>query len=590
MKYIAITIGPIYQTFRNARQTREVWAASFLFSYLAKGIIVRTCLSDFTKADYSNLTEEEKKKIVSTKDAFILPNISDLRLFESKSGIGLFPDRIIFKSELIKDRDFQNIVDAVIEDIANEIASANKSDNKVLFSFLKKYLRIDWDEFEEEGNPILKISPYLDSLELTPQFVSEIDKNPLSEFLLSININGFLSRNYDEKDTNGQVRFESLVEISTRELRPNSSYKRILNSTIWDEGENDKGDNKFIDKLTEKEDFKNYHKYICIVSADGDKIGKTLEKITGEKVFQFSEKLLKWGLSVKDTIRKYGGVPIYIGGDDLLFFAPVCNNGQNIFDLIDSIDKEFIGQNWHEISSEVSPSLSFGLSLTYYKFPLGEAIEEAGKLLYIAKALDKTLEKASEMLSRDKYQLTEVEQILKLPKYKEIREIRTIIELLADNKYTENEKRVKAKELIESYNKKNTGNAIALKLLKHSGTEFELVLKKSDLLYQSHFKDILAKMVDDKSFLNSVGYKLRDNHELIKIIGHESILLKNLFHNVFDEKIENRQAKDLYLEKVRLLVNYSYTQQNKDIDQAMKEVFSIIRTSKFIKGLEEVKN
>ncbi|RYU93038.1 type III-B CRISPR-associated protein Cas10/Cmr2 [Emticicia agri] len=61
MKYHAITIGPIYQTFRNARQTREVWAASFLFSYLAKGIIVRTCLPDFNKESDNETSKEDKK-------------------------------------------------------------------------------------------------------------------------------------------------------------------------------------------------------------------------------------------------------------------------------------------------------------------------------------------------------------------------------------------------------------------------------------------------------------------------------------------------------------------------------------------------
>ncbi|WP_165372285.1 type III-B CRISPR-associated protein Cas10/Cmr2 [Emticicia agri] len=461
---------------------------------------------------------------------------------------------------------------------------------------MKKYLRIDWDEFdvEEDKNPILTISQYLDSLELNPQFVTEINKNPLTQFLLEINRNEFLKRNYNQKDTNGQIRFESLSEIATRELQSKPYYKRILNSTIWDEpknGEDDKGDTKFIEALSQrKDDFKNYHKYICVVKADGDKIGKTLEKITGSKIFDFSKKLLDWGLLAKDRIREYGGVPIYVGGDDLLFFAPISNGKENIIDLIDAIDELFADRNWLEINEEITPSLSYGISLTYYKFPLGEAIEEANELLYTAKGGDKNLEKAIKLLSEDKYRFNEVKQILELPKYKGIEAITEIIELLDDVQFNENERKSKAKEQIDIYNKKNSSNAIVLKLLKHSGTEFELVLKKSDPLYQTHFKSIINKMVDDQSFLNSVGYKLRDNHELIKIIGQEPTHLANLFHNVFDEKLENKQETDLYMEQVRLLVNYSYIQQNHDIDKTMKEVFSIIRTSKFIKGLEEVKN
>ncbi len=526
--YLAITIGPIYQTFRNARQTREVWAASFLFSYLAKGIITRLCLHTYSGSGYSNLTEADINAIISKADQFVLPNISDERLFEAKSGVGLFPDRIIVKLEEQSKTDFQSIIDLVVKDIATEIATANHGAVDDTFKFLKQYLRIDWDIYgiAENANPIIEISQYLDSLELTPNFVSKVSENPLDDFLLNINKNGFLANNYNELDTNNNIRFESLVEIATRELRSKPYYRRELNSNIWDEPQNseqDKGDTKFIDALSRKtEDFKNYHKYICIVKADGDKIGKTLQKINGNQVFDFSKKLLNWGLDVKDKIRTYGGVPIYVGGDDLLFFAPVCSERGNIIDLIDLIDEAFVAQQWSDISTEVMPSLSYGVSLTYYKFPLGEAIEEASNLMYAAK--------------------------------------------------------------------KAGGNAIALKLLKHSGSEFELTLKKDDRLYHNHFKELLAKMVHDKSFLNSVGYKLRDNHELIKIIGGQPTRLASLFNNVFDERLENRQATDLYLQEVRELLNYSYLQQNNDIEKTMKEVFSIIRTSKFIKGLEEVKN
>ncbi len=39
MKYTAITIGPIIKSLSIAHKTRELWAASYLFSYLLKSII-----------------------------------------------------------------------------------------------------------------------------------------------------------------------------------------------------------------------------------------------------------------------------------------------------------------------------------------------------------------------------------------------------------------------------------------------------------------------------------------------------------------------------------------------------------------------
>ena len=38
MKYTAISIGPIIKTLAMARKPRELWAASYLFSYLMKCI------------------------------------------------------------------------------------------------------------------------------------------------------------------------------------------------------------------------------------------------------------------------------------------------------------------------------------------------------------------------------------------------------------------------------------------------------------------------------------------------------------------------------------------------------------------------
>lgn len=39
MKYIAITLGPITRTIEMAESTKELWAASYFFSYLAKKIV-----------------------------------------------------------------------------------------------------------------------------------------------------------------------------------------------------------------------------------------------------------------------------------------------------------------------------------------------------------------------------------------------------------------------------------------------------------------------------------------------------------------------------------------------------------------------
>ncbi|MBU1821740.1 MAG: hypothetical protein KKG00_09565, partial [Bacteroidetes bacterium] len=135
--YHATTLGPIYQTFRNARRTREVWAASYLFSYLAKGIIIRSCLPNFEGHQYGSLTQEQIVAIIQKSDSFVLPNISDPELFKAKAGVGLFPDRILFASELLGTRNYQEIIDAVLLDIAQMMSSDTPAQQQTGYTFLK---------------------------------------------------------------------------------------------------------------------------------------------------------------------------------------------------------------------------------------------------------------------------------------------------------------------------------------------------------------------------------------------------------------------------------------------------------------------
>ena len=145
---------------------------------------------------------------------------------------------------------------------------------------------------------------------------------------------------------------------------------------------------------------KSYHKYICVVQADGDNVGGTVShsQLGDGKVKEISEALLNYGKEAKEAINKYGGLTIYAGGEDLLFIAPVVGeNGKNIFDLLNDLDnKAFKGvkeavesckdENGKDLLDKrgkpLRASLSFGVSITYYKYPLYEALESARHLLF----------------------------------------------------------------------------------------------------------------------------------------------------------------------------------------------------------------
>ena len=129
---------------------------------------------------------------------------------------------------------------------------------------------------------------------------------------------------------------------------------------------------------------RSYSRYICIVQADGDNMGKAVATESDKGTLDaFSEKLLKFGRTIRHEIINFGALPIYIGGDDLLFIAPVVGTeGKNIFDFltkdVDGKYKQFMG---------VETSLSYGVSITYHKFPLYEAWGKARDLLKDAKTI-----------------------------------------------------------------------------------------------------------------------------------------------------------------------------------------------------------
>lgn len=141
-------------------------------------------------------------------------------------------------------------------------------------------------------------------------------------------------------------------------------------------------------------------KYYAFVAADGDSMGKTLEKLVqdpsnpADKTLEkFSQACLHYTEQAAQLINEFSGMTIYAGGDDLLFLAPLENKeGKSIFELCYDIQKCFRNTINKEINHDKKedlktgvPTLSFGIAMQYYKFPLYEALAKARNLLDDAK-------------------------------------------------------------------------------------------------------------------------------------------------------------------------------------------------------------
>lgn len=544
--YIAHTIGPIYKTFQNVRRTRELWAASFCFSFLMR-----------------NINEQLREKGVKSED-FILPYFEENdneELFHLK-GYGFFPDRLIFKSKEGAIDLLINSIDTAFDRLAvivGQVISIKKDD---IIVFLKNYFQISYIEKSliesKRSNVILELSPYLDTLEQQNKFLTrEPDPNYLYLFFTQINDRknksekSFLDDHYEITDINGTIRVESLIEIATRELIPKTSYKKLINANLWDtkgkdidsDSDGKASDTKFLEALIKdcatkypKENdnpFQSYHKYYCILQADGDKMGSALKLLNSDKEVQkFSNHLTNWARKTYKAVKGYQGVPIYIGGDDLLCIVPVCNGKENVFDLIREIDTIFKTE-----FTKAIPTLSFGLSVTYYKYPLAEAFVKAYDLLKQAK--------------------------------------------------------------------KEGGNRIAAQIIKHSGSEMISVFDKSSELYKKTLHNFLQLLNDKEASNSSITYKIRDNEKVFEQIGLMPDRVTQFINHLTDSKDEgdsdfsklDKDEKYIRLVKDTICRVYKQkadelTSQNMDkiSEAAMKEIYSMLRIVKFVKGLDDDKS
>ncbi|CAA6815677.1 MAG: CRISPR-associated RAMP Cmr2 [uncultured Sulfurovum sp.] len=321
MKYIALTIGPIVDTLSLGRKTSEVWMASYLFSSFMKKSI---------------------KKIKERSDAkFIIPFVDDALLEEQDNGVGMFHDRFILQSDTLTLEEVETILEEEKDAIAMMVAKSIKKDSDKVKAFFRQYLQTYLFESNEKfKHPILDISKIMDSIELhTP--ILDTDEDYLRLFL---NRDIILGSDLAKASFGKKPSFEAIDAIAAQEL----------------------GDDV---------DASNAYKYIAIIYADGDNLGEYI-KSQGD-VTKVSKNLFEFDKKAVASIEHYGALPIFIGGDDLIIFAPLLNKGETVFDLLDTLSKDY-----KKALKTDESTLSFGVSLTYYKYPLYEALERARDALF----------------------------------------------------------------------------------------------------------------------------------------------------------------------------------------------------------------
>lgn len=417
MKYTAITLGPIGKTLGKAKSTKAFWAASYLFSYLMKNII---------------------REIGAPASTYITPCFNEKDLLNDHfPKVGLFHDRFIIKEN--EAGNVEEIVQKVLKAFAYKMAedlNCNKpTDKKVdpikIHNYCKAYFNlrvlsgIELTPKQLDGSSVMhQIDHLLDVAELNNRTNPYDNETYLTEFLEKVPKKGESGSAYNFLHSKAfqQKEFPSTAEIATTELRGNEIYKSALEIL---KGSETNGQIAFYEYLQNelKGKYRKYLKHFAIVEADGDNFGSFI-KVLAEKdkannligedsliarfsknAFEFSRAasgLINQGVPEEKEARpKIKGYAVYAGGDDLLFFAPVVSTvydkadkliaQKNIFDLIDAIDalfdKFFIEDDvfkpiFEETEGLKPVSMSYGISVCYYKFPLSESKATSSNALH----------------------------------------------------------------------------------------------------------------------------------------------------------------------------------------------------------------
>ncbi|MEM4260569.1 MAG: type III-B CRISPR-associated protein Cas10/Cmr2 [Candidatus Woesearchaeota archaeon] len=493
--YTALTIGPIYKSLELAHKTRELWAASYIFSWFIENVIQNLIKNGITDNNFIvPYPEKDKSKVTEA---------------------GIFPDRFILRSESSLFDELNKSVNETINSLSNDISETIGENKGNVMEYLTNYIRLYTIEtqLEENDNVVEKMNKYCANCELNSKYIPK-DKQYFLNFLEKINESNIYKRVYNKG------RFPSIIELSTKDLPLDYDFFDSLgdedDTDIWEKVVEKAKADEFFDSL------KSVHKYIAIVQADGDNVGKLIKEIYSknpELIREFSKALSEFSIEAADEINNSGGLTVYAGGDDLLFIASVLYKSENVFSLINKIDNIFNkivleNSNLKKIigSMKQKPSMSYGVSITYYKYPMNEALEQARKLLFDV-----------------------------------------------------------AKE------NKEEKNAIAWRVLMHSGSYFEGKFHKNTEFYQNFLK---MSSIDDDKILTSVIYNIQSLKPLIKTIANDKSKLENYRKNFYNEQL-HENYKD-FLDYVVDIIHLAFNQNGSTTDKALDEVFSALKLVKFI--------
>lgn len=345
--YVGSTIGPVYAVIQKARKPREIWMASYIFSRVAQEMVefLKEKGAEFySPTDFSNIAKKLK-------------------------GAGAFSDRLFFnikiEEDIAADRIVQEAMDRALTLLAHEIIVTLKDETEGIkdrcICFLRRFIyhRTVYRRKEKETDSI-PMHEMTDELDLLEKFVPYVDEETKgSDYIL---------RYLDDDNLKNSpwIKENSVETADFKELAEEAGTQgKIVN------------------------------KYLAIVRADGDRMGELLARLSKsgkeESIRKLSNFLLVRAKENIECVKNYGGLPIFFGGDDMFFIAPLfgkdlkCDRIISIFELVKQLNKLFddeYGKMDIDGAGSIVPSLSYGIVINYHKYPLQLMVEDANIALF----------------------------------------------------------------------------------------------------------------------------------------------------------------------------------------------------------------
>lgn len=445
-KYLFLfTITPVQSFVEQARKTQDLYASSFLLSYLCKTAIDN------------------------------LPEGAEL-IFPDKMNQSL-PNRFLAIIETEKDniknicQSIESIVKERIEEIANKIMDGLKITKPVGFNeqiknyFTINWVALPWDEtnYRKQYKEIESIMGATKSVRVFHQFSDqetgrkcsicgernvkfyrmtkhEKDEKAIkNKKLFSNNVLVIGSKEYSHipikylksgeglcgvcfmkrclevaKINSYNAEFPSTAEVALFEAFQKLPYdiKPIIESgeyepqgifllknkqsldNLTDISEKEKTNTKEIYNALVKNEI-NFSPYYAVVLFDGDNMGKWLsgENIKDQELKNFHTRLTKQLSEFAKFVRGYGkpprGITVYAGGEDFLGFFNLCY----LLEAIKELRQKFhilVNEPLREFYKDSSKDITFsaGIVIAHIKTPLSEVLRWAREVEHKAKKID----------------------------------------------------------------------------------------------------------------------------------------------------------------------------------------------------------